>query len=116
MIVVRDIGPERAQHIAIGQRIGLCPIAKPLRAGARRRLAIARHEAAAAGIEQARLPRGDAEVGPPPGRSEEHTSELQSLMRLSYAVLCLNNKIHPHVQSTDSTANTDNRVIRTQTQ
>src|SRR3546814_9727250 len=24
-----------------------------------------------------------------PGRSEEHTSELQSLMRLSYAVLCL---------------------------
>src|SRR3546814_3411227 len=25
-------------------------------------------------------------------RSEEHTSELQSLMRISYAVLCLNNK------------------------
>src|SRR3546814_4484286 len=25
-------------------------------------------------------------------RSEEHTSELQSLMRLSYAVLCLNQK------------------------
>src|SRR3546814_5551720 len=24
-----------------------------------------------------------------PGRSEEHTSELQSLMRISYAVLCL---------------------------
>src|SRR3546814_10276428 len=26
------------------------------------------------------------------GRSEEHTSELQSLMRLSYAVFCLINK------------------------
>src|SRR3546814_4852224 len=26
------------------------------------------------------------------GRSEEHTSELQSLMRLSYAVFCLTNK------------------------
>src|SRR3546814_7602980 len=26
------------------------------------------------------------------GRSEEHTSELQSLMRSSYAVFCLNNK------------------------
>src|SRR3546814_7180645 len=26
-------------------------------------------------------------------RSEEHTSELQSLMRTSYAVLCLNNKM-----------------------
>src|SRR3546814_8323494 len=25
-------------------------------------------------------------------RSEEHTSELQSLMRISYAVLCLQNK------------------------
>src|SRR3546814_7222416 len=28
------------------------------------------------------------------GRSEEHTSELQSLMRISYAVFCLNKKIH----------------------
>src|SRR3546814_4785829 len=27
------------------------------------------------------------------GRSEEHTSELQSLMRLSYAVFCLKKKI-----------------------
>src|SRR3546814_6161921 len=27
-----------------------------------------------------------------PGRSEEHTSELQPLMRLSYAVLCWKNK------------------------
>src|SRR3546814_8872652 len=34
------------------------------------------------------------------GRSEEHTSELQSLMRNSYAVFCLKkkkkNKIHQH--------------------
>src|SRR3546814_2867648 len=28
----------------------------------------------------------------PTGRSEEHTSELQSLMRISYAVFCLNKK------------------------
>src|SRR3546814_5019582 len=28
------------------------------------------------------------------GRSEEHTSELQSLMRISYAVFCLKNKTH----------------------
>src|SRR3546814_2453544 len=28
-----------------------------------------------------------------PGRSEEHTSELQSLMRTSYAVFCLKKKI-----------------------
>src|SRR3546814_6572200 len=28
----------------------------------------------------------------PPARSEEHTSELQSLMRISYAVFCLQKK------------------------
>src|SRR3546814_1523473 len=28
------------------------------------------------------------------GRSEEHTSELQSLMRISYAVFCLHTKTH----------------------
>src|SRR3546814_1501962 len=30
--------------------------------------------------------------GRPTGRSEEHTSELQSLMRISYAVFCLKKK------------------------
>src|SRR3546814_6183540 len=30
-----------------------------------------------------------------PNRSEEHTSELQSLMRISYAVFCLKKKKHP---------------------
>src|SRR3546814_6006090 len=31
-----------------------------------------------------------------PGRSEEHTSELQSLMRNSYAVFCLKKKKHTY--------------------
>src|SRR3546814_9797945 len=35
--------------------------------------------------------RPSASAGPP-SRSEEHTSELQSLMRISYAVYCLNKK------------------------
>src|SRR3546814_5777711 len=34
---------------------------------------------------------GDSSVS----RSEEHTSELQSLMRISYAVFCLKKKINP---------------------
>src|SRR3546814_10642200 len=45
---------------------------------------------------QADLARFLAENGNPyraVGRSEEHTSELQSLMRISYAVFCLNTKI-----------------------
>src|SRR3546814_10888466 len=32
----------------------------------------------------------------PPTRSEEHTSELQSLMRISYAVFCLKKKKRLH--------------------
>src|SRR3546814_4719652 len=39
---------------------------------------------------------GDAQISPLAGdasfRSEEHTSELQSLMRISYAVFCLKQK------------------------
>src|SRR3546814_10833705 len=32
------------------------------------------------------------------GRSEEHTSELQSLMRISYAVFCFNKKKMKHTK------------------
>src|SRR3546814_2403202 len=42
--------------------------------------------------------RGEAfepRVLPHPYRSEEHTSELQSLMRISYAVFCLKKKQKP---------------------
>src|SRR3546814_3607906 len=39
------------------------------------------------------------------GRSEEHTSELQSLMRISYAVFCLKKKINTqtHKKATRTT-------------
>src|SRR3546814_6161403 len=36
-------------------------------------------------------------------RSEEHTSELQSLMRISYAVCCLQKKTIVRTQQTDET-------------
>src|SRR3546814_6792189 len=36
-------------------------------------------------------------------RSEEHTSELQSLMRISYAVFCLKKKRKKNVQHTYTT-------------
>src|SRR3546814_10250975 len=36
-------------------------------------------------------------------RSEEHTSELQSLMRISYAVFCLKKKKHKNEQQTTNT-------------
>src|SRR3546814_1258564 len=40
------------------------------------------------------------------GRSEEHTSELQSLMRISYAVFCLKKKTQ---QTTNHSQYDDNR-------
>src|SRR3546814_2355892 len=38
----------------------------------------------------------------PRARSEEHTSELQSLMRISYAVFCLKKKNKTHKSSHDT--------------
>src|SRR3546814_10573712 len=38
-------------------------------------------------------------------RSEEHTSELQSLMRISYAVFCLKKKRHTNTQTHNITNN-----------
>src|SRR3546814_6623697 len=40
-----------------------------------------------------------------PPRSEEHTSELQSLMRISYAVFCLKKKIKTIVQHQTTSTN-----------
>src|SRR3546814_4467016 len=48
----------------------------------------------------------------PDGRSEEHTSELQSLMRISYAVFCLKKKTktpEPHLQKNTNYSDSDER-------
>src|SRR3546814_5044560 len=44
---------------------------------------------------------GITEGGVKKTRSEEHTSELQSLMRISYAVFCLKKKTKIEKQKTD---------------
>src|SRR3546814_4345879 len=51
---------------------------------------IIRHKLTVRGLEQRIAAARDKLVV----RSEEHTSELQSLMRISYAVFCLKKKIH----------------------
>src|SRR3546814_8668180 len=48
--------------------------------------------AAHAALRSHAHPRERARRGHQPARSEEHTSELQSLMRISYAVFCLKKK------------------------
>src|SRR3546814_8622837 len=80
------IGRERAAQ----RRSTRCIVAYALDGVVRR--TTARHIAAARGacatiIDSVVARRGAA--GLRPFRSEEHTSELQSLMRISYAVLCL---------------------------
>src|SRR3546814_9484213 len=47
---------------------------------------------------------------PTQGRSEEHTSELQSLMRISYAVFCLKKQIQTKMKKDNI-----NLTIETQT-
>src|SRR3546814_7517774 len=75
---------------------------------------IGRDRAQATAVSLAR--RTNAGLGTEPGRehrSEEHTSELQSLMRISYAVFCLkkkktqNNKANTYKQNT---INTNNKI------
>src|SRR3546814_1432531 len=58
---------------------------------------VRRHEQTAADLERARKAAEAANLGKTrflaaDSRSEEHTSELQSLMRISYAVFCLKKK------------------------
>src|SRR3546814_1929710 len=86
----RDLNPERKQatvRTAAGYAAGVAPgggggtgghgaVARPLFCVRSRRVVVTTTGQAAA----------------PTRRSEEHTSELQSLMRISYAVFCLKKK------------------------
>src|SRR3546814_979020 len=49
-------------------------------------------EGAALGVQRGALVASFVAADPDAARSEEHTSELQSLMRTSYAVFCLKKK------------------------
>src|SRR3546814_9063548 len=66
----------------------------PVRTGGRPADGCCRHRSRPAARLSPAEGRGRELPGPGalPGRSEEHTSELQSLMRISYAVFCLKKK------------------------
>src|SRR3546814_10510934 len=49
-------------------------------------------------------------------RSEEHTSELQSLMRISYAVFCLKKKTKSNNNNTQATRSNMTETIQTRIQ
>src|SRR3546814_4697226 len=74
------VEPERAEGVGVGQpgqRAHRQPAAEIHVAHAVEAAAAHRHQAFGGGLSE---------------RSEEHTSELQSLMRISYAVFCLKKK------------------------
>src|SRR3546814_3613889 len=78
-----------ARHLAQPAALDL-PAVRPLGAGE----LIDRHH------PDRRLERRQAGPAMRDHRSEEHTSELQSLMRISYAVFCLKKKNNPHTNAT----------------
>src|SRR3546814_8138531 len=87
LIDIRDPDEHAREHIPGADNVplaeidrlqaGNCPVVFHCRSGAR------------TGANAARLV---AATGAPCYRSEEHTSELQSLMRTAYAVFCLKKK------------------------
>src|SRR3546814_2220037 len=58
---------------------------------------IIHHHIRAERVADALMPKANAERGKLI-RSEEHTSELQSLLRISYAVFCVKTKNHTHIR------------------
>src|SRR3546814_4212977 len=76
---------------------------------------ISEYDRSRLGSSQMRIAYSDPNtlVSPTPGRrSEEHTSELQSLMRISYAVFCLKKKKKTitHTSSTEQQKTSSRRT------
>src|SRR3546814_9748790 len=80
--------------------------ARDLRRQAEQEIAIGDVKNGHPGIGQHHRGRRDADLELP--RSEEHTSELQSLMRISYAVFCLKKKKLKNKTQMPNTKDTSN--------
>src|SRR3546814_1368273 len=85
----REVAPIRRRAWAIG-----AIVAKGLATHRVRHMALPRLFAIEAGCRPIDRAADENDLGRLRGRPEEHTSELQSLMRLSYAVFCLKKKRH----------------------
>src|SRR3546814_3448306 len=84
------IGLRHVQHLPIGSYLYRRGMSHRMLAREVHRLL---HALALEEFERAHLLLGSGERSTNHFRSEEHTSELQSLMRISYAVSCLKKKI-----------------------
>src|SRR3546814_6049241 len=93
-----DLGKARIAHPAVGDRLARPAIAIAVGNGVR---AQDRPRAQPPRLGGMRDERAEIE-GHVLARSEEHTSELQSLMRISYAVFCLKKKTHKQAKHTQT--------------
>src|SRR3546814_4709914 len=94
---IDEAGGGAGEHQRDGrqQRAQMVPVAKKAQGAAEQQEGDDRLAALVDGGKAARIEGGRSRQGAEPrrlGRSEEHTSELQSLMRISYAVFCLKKK------------------------
>src|SRR3546814_5018731 len=85
-------------RIAAGEGVGAAPHHRPV-PGRKRDLSVEQFD-----VRRSRLPQIG---GCRRHRSEEHTSELQSLMRISYAVFCLKKK-KPYNNTDPDTSSANN--------
>src|SRR3546814_2568834 len=90
--LVEDIGRVQKDRQGVGGTVPQSAVARSAPPGARKR-----HSLAA--MERSRHGRWRQAAR----RSEEHTSELQSLMRISYAVFCLKKKKKPKYRTQKNT-------------
>src|SRR3546814_9617592 len=84
----RNPGPRR--NLNLSQNSGLSPI--PVHQSRHQRMMPTAHRAKRRGRKKVLVAAGGSALSALDERSEEHTSELQSLMRISYAVFCLTTK------------------------
>src|SRR3546814_8103979 len=119
-VAVRRIGPEAAEHAQRLRLVGAAAVrivvaevvvvpGRQLRHRAQQRFEPLDRAPARVQVDQ-RV--GLVAVGVDVVRSEEHTSELQSLMRISYAVFCLKTKTNT---ISLTLPNLNSRQIRTAT-
>src|SRR3546814_2811679 len=79
--------PDRDLHAYDAQAAEVARFSSCLRTGLRGLRGVV--QAPCSRFKASRRRSGRGALARRPGRSEEHTSELQSLMRISYAVFCL---------------------------
>src|SRR3546814_9395603 len=95
------ISKEPRRRLAQPNDVGQCFFRSRLRGGERPVLPLGGGGASGTKERAGRVASREAE------RSEEHTSELQSLMRISYAVFCLKKKKHNAIRTVSSTQTTN---------